>query len=262
MEPLVIGVIVVAVAAAGWVIWQQQRTRALRTRYADEYDRTVSKLGRRRGEAELVRRKARVRELNIQSLSPTEQVRYLAEWRRVQEQFVDDPKGAVMRGSDLVEEVLRGRGYPVMAAFDRQVADISVDHPRVVQNYRLAREIVARQRRGDASTEDLRQGMVLYRELFEDLLEDPEEPVVTTERVVTRPVERDVAIEDRAPARRRSIEREVGHDRSHRGSRAVDGRFRRRRPRSLEPLPELLMQPGASSRSAWFLLALLSESVP
>jgi sugar-specific transcriptional regulator TrmB len=208
MEPLVIGLIVVAAAVLGWIIWQQQRTRSLRTRYADEYDRTVTELGRRQGEAELVRREARVRELNIQPLSATERVRYLAEWRRVQEQFVDDPKGAVMRGNDLVEEVLRSRGYPITDDFDRQVADISVDHPRVVQNYRLAREIVGRYRRGSASTEDLRQGMVLYRELFEDLLEDTPADV-RTERVVSRPVERDVAIQDRDEARRRYIDREA-----------------------------------------------------
>jgi hypothetical protein len=208
MEPLVIGLIVVAAAVLGWIIWQQQRTRSLRTRYADEYDRTVTELGRRQGEAELVRREARVRELNIQPLSATERVRYLAEWRRVQEQFVDDPKGAVMRGNDLVEEVLRSRGYPITDDFDRQVADISVDHPRVVQNYRLAREIVGRYRRGSASTEDLRQGMVLYRELFEDLLEDTPADV-RTERVVSRPVERDVAIQERDEARRRYVDREA-----------------------------------------------------
>ena len=208
MEPLVIGLIVVAAAVLGWIIWQQQRTRSLRTRYADEYDRTVTELGRRQGEAELVRREARVRELNIQPLSATERVRYLAEWRRVQEQFVDDPKGAVMRGNDLVEEVLRSRGYPITDDFDRQVADISVDHPRVVQNYRLAREIVGRYRRGSASTEDLRQGLVLYRELFEDLLEDTPADV-RTERVVSRPVERDVAIQERDEARRRYVDREA-----------------------------------------------------
>lgn len=208
MEPLLIGVIVVAAAAIGWVIWQQQRTRTLRTRYADEYDRTVSELGRRRGEAELVRREARVRELNIIPLSPTEQVRYVAEWRRVQEQFVDDPRGAVARGHALVEEVLRGRGYPV-ADFDRQVADISVDHPRVAQNFRLAREIRLRQQRGSASTEDLRQAMVLYRELFEDLIEDEPVSEVRTERVVSRPVEHDMVVEERDASRRRYVDREV-----------------------------------------------------
>lgn len=202
MEPLLLGVVIVAAAVIGWLAWEQQRTRALRARYVDEYDGTVSELGRRGGEAELVRREARVRELNIQPLSATEQVRYAAEWRRVQEYFVDDPKGAVMDGRDLVEEVLRGRGYPIAGDFDLRVADISVDHPRLVQNYRLAREIVARHRRGSASTEDLRQAMVLYRELFDDLLEHTDVVDVRTERVVTRPVVRDVAIENRVGDRR------------------------------------------------------------
>jgi hypothetical protein len=206
MEPLVIGIIVVAAAVIGWLVWQQQRTRSLRTRYADEYDRTVSELGRRRGEAELVKREVRVRELDIRPLSATERERYLADWRHVQEQFVDDPKGAVIRGNDLVEDVLRARGYPVTDDFDRQVADLSVDHPRVVQNYRLAREIGVRHRRGAATTEDLRQAMVLYRELFEDLLVDTD---TKAERVVTRPVERDVVIEQRDGDRRPRIDREV-----------------------------------------------------
>jgi hypothetical protein len=200
MDPLVIGIIVVAAAVIGWLVWQQQRTRSLRTRYADEYDRTVSELGRRRGEAELVKREVRVRELDIRPLSATERERYLADWRHVQEQFVDDPKGAVIRGNDLVEDVLRARGYPVTDDFDRQVADLSVDHPRVVQNYRLAREIGVRHRRGAATTEDLRQAMVLYRELFEDLLVDTD---TKAERVVTRPVEQ------RDGDRRPRIDREV-----------------------------------------------------
>ena len=203
MEPLVIGVIVVAVAVIGWMILQQQRSQAPRARYANEYDRTVSELVRRRGQAELVRREDRHDELKFLPLSATEQVRYHAEWRRVQEQFVDDPQGAVMDGRDLVEEVLRGRGFPIAADFDQRVADISVDHPRVVQNYRLAREIVARHRSGSTSTEELRQAMVLYRELFQDLLDDPEDTPVSTERVVTRPVEHDVVIKGREGTRRR-----------------------------------------------------------
>jgi hypothetical protein len=206
MEPLVIGIIVVAAAVIGWLLWQQQRTRTLRTRYAGEYDRTVSELGRQRGEAELVRREARVRELDIRPLSATERERYLADWRHVQEQFVDDPRGAVIRGNDLVEDVLRARGYPVTDDFDRQVADLSVHHPRVVQNYRLAREIASRHRRGAANTEDLRQAMVLYRELFEDLLADAD---IQVERVVTRPVERDMVIDQRGGERSRRIDREV-----------------------------------------------------
>lgn len=207
MEPWVWVAIVVAAAVVGWVAWSARRTQTLRSRYATEYDRTVSELGRRRGEAELARREARVRELDIRPLSGAERDRYLGEWRNVQEQFVDDPKGAVTRGQDLVEDVLRARGYP-MADFDRQVADLSVDHARVVENYRLARDITIRHRRGEASTEDLRQAMVLYRELFEDLLTDSSEDM---ERIVKRPVERDIESEQRVDdgRRRRPLDREV-----------------------------------------------------
>ena len=208
MQPLVIGVVVVLAAVLGWFLWQQQRTRGLRTRYADEYDRTVAELGRRRGEAELVQRQARVRELHIRPLSPTERERFIADWRTIQEQFVDDPKAAVTRGDELVDHVMRARGYPI-TDFDRQVADLSVDHPRVVQNYRLAREIGTRHERGAASTEDLRQAMVLYRELFEDLLEETPADSARVEKVVTRPVERDIRDLRAERPRRTDNDREV-----------------------------------------------------
>ena len=125
MDPLVIGIIVIAaLAIIGVVLWQQQRTRRLQTRYVSEYDRTVAELGRRRGEAELVSREERVRQLDIRPLSAAERERFVADWRHVQEQFVDDPRGAVTRGDQLVDEVMRARGYPI-ADFDRQIADLS-----------------------------------------------------------------------------------------------------------------------------------------
>jgi hypothetical protein len=106
----------------------------------------------------------------------------------VQAMFVDDPRGAITRADGLVEEVMKVRGYPV-SDFDQRAADLSVHHGRVVENYRAAREIAIRHRRGMATTEDLRQAMVYYRELFQDLLEDREH---MTERPVERAVERDV----------------------------------------------------------------------
>lgn len=194
MDPLVIGIIVIAaLAIVGVVVWQQQRTRRLQTRYASEYDRTVTELGRRKGEAELVNREERVRQLDIRPLSVAERDRFVSDWRRVQEQFVDDPRGAVTRGDQLVDDVMRARGYPV-ADFDRQIADLSVDHPRVVNNYRTARDIAHRHHRGEASTEDLRQAMVLYRELFEDLLETGATVDTKAERVVETPVQRGDAL--------------------------------------------------------------------
>jgi hypothetical protein len=199
------------VAVVGWLAWQAQRTQRLRSRYAGEYDRAVGELGRRRGEAELLDRQQRVQQLNLRPLSAAERDRCVADWRRVQEQFVDDPAGAVTRGDELVDQVMHARGYPV-ADFDRQVADLSVDHPRVVQNYRVARDIAARHQRGAASTEDLRQAMVLYRELFEDLLETRTSSSARSavEREVPTTVQRaddlDVA---RAQSRLRGFDREA-----------------------------------------------------
>ena len=207
MNPLVIGIIVVAAAVVGWLLWQQTRTRKLRSQYDTEYDRTVSELGRRRGEAELLQRKARVRTLDIRPLTVRERERFVADWRQVQEQFVDDPKTAVARGDQLVDEAMHARGYPV-ADFERQVADLSVDHPRVVENYRTARVIAARHQRGEASTEDLRQAMVLYRDLFEDLLETPAGQA--HEREVIKTVQRADEIDaSRASARFRDFDREA-----------------------------------------------------
>ena len=107
------------------------------------------------------------------------------------------------RGDELVDEVMRTRGYPI-TDFDRQVADLSVDHPRVVDNYRKARELASRHRRGAASTEDLRQAMVLYRELFDDLLEVAPVESARSERVVARSIERDRDDEVPITSRRRA----------------------------------------------------------
>jgi hypothetical protein len=199
----------VAAAVIGWLLWQQQRTQKLRSQYSTEYDRAVGELGRRRGEAELLHRQERVRQLDIRPLGSTERDRFSADWRRVQEQFVDDPEGAVARGDQLVDEVMRARGYPI-ADFERQVADLSVDHPRVVENYRMARMIAVKRERGSASTEELRQAMVYYRELFEDLLTTPATTDTRREREVIKSVERADEVEAlRARPRSTDIDREV-----------------------------------------------------
>jgi hypothetical protein len=172
MDPLVIGIIVVAAAVIGWLLWQQQRTQKLRSQYSTEYDRAVGELGRRRGEAELLHRQERVRQLDIRPLGSTERDRFSADWRRVQEQFVDDPEGAVARGDQLVDEVMRARG--------------------------------------SASTEELRQAMVDYRELFEDLLTTPATTDTRREREVIKSVERADEVEAvRARPRSTDIDREV-----------------------------------------------------
>lgn len=199
-------VVVSALVLGGWLIWQRQRTRDLRAHYQREYDRTVSTLGRRRGEAELVHREKRVHDLVIRPLSAAERAAFSADWRRVQEEFVDDPEGAVTHGDRLVDDVMHARGYPV-ADFERRVEDLSVDHPRMVENYRAARAIAARHERGHATTEELRQAMVFYRELFDELLAGSDAPV--REREVIRTVERDDEVGLRHRPRPSDTSREV-----------------------------------------------------
>ena len=167
---VVVGVLVLA--ALAWVVTQRKRSEELRTRYGPEYERTVHEVGDvRRAESELVKRQERVEHLDIRPLHADQRIGYLQQWRRVQARFVDDPKGACTEADQLVEDVMRMRGYPV-SDFDQRAADLSVHHPHVVENYRAARDIALRHRRGEATTEDLRQAMVHYRALFDELLDD------------------------------------------------------------------------------------------
>ena len=193
MSIAAIVIIVAAVAAVGATAWyvgmRRRHTEDLRMRYGKEYSRTVSELGsQRRAERELERRQERVDALEIRPLLPDQRALFMQEWRGVQSLFVDDPGGAISRADGLVEEVMKVRGDPV-SDFDQRAADLSVHHGRVIDNYRAAREIAERHRRGAASTEELRRAMVHYRELFQDLLEDREQPV---ERAVERPIEREL----------------------------------------------------------------------
>jgi hypothetical protein len=168
-------VIVAAVVVVGVVWWQLQRKRseALRARFGSEYDRVVDTTGDvKAAEATLEARARRVKALNIVPLSRSDADRFGTSWRGVQERFVDDPQGAVTEADRLVGEVMHVRGYP-LGDFEQRVEDISVDHPDVVINYRAAREIAQSHARGQATTEDLRQAMVHYRALFNDLLDRP-----------------------------------------------------------------------------------------
>jgi len=198
---IIVAAVAIVGAAAWYVALQRRHTDDLRTRYGSEYTRTVSELGsQRRAEHELERRQERVEALDIHPLAVEQRTRFAQEWRNVQSLFVDDPGGAITRADGLVEEVMKVRGYPV-SDFDQRAADLSVHHAHVIENYRAARDIATRHRRGAASTEELRRAMVHYRELFEDLLEDREHPM---ERAVERPVERELP-----PANRRVAEAPV-----------------------------------------------------
>jgi len=166
-----IAIVAVFAAVATWMYLQKRRTEQLRGRFGPEYDRTVKERGdRAKAESALQARAVRVERLHIRTLSPDDAARFSESWRRVQNRFVDDPRGAVTDADRLVAEVMQARGYPV-GEFEQRVEDISVDHPNVVMNYRAAHDIARDHERGKATTEDLRQAMVHYRALFQDLLE-------------------------------------------------------------------------------------------
>ena len=172
MQTLAI-VIVVAVLLVGLIAWMaygQMQTRRLKRRFGPEYDAVLKRTGSKvKAEAELKRREKRVQKFEIVPLSPAEVTRFSQAWMRLQGSFVDDPKGVLIEADRLVRELLLKRGYPV-ADFDLRAADISVDHPVVVDNYRAAQRIVSLDQRGEATTEDLRKAMVHFRALFDELL--------------------------------------------------------------------------------------------
>jgi hypothetical protein len=155
----IIAAIVVAVGL--WFVMETRRRRRLRARFGPEYERTVLDVGSvRRAEATL----------QLRALSAADSARFAETWRELQTRFVDAPQAAVTEADRLIGEVMTARGYP-LGDFDQRSADISVDHPQVVAHYRAARDIARRQGSGEATTEDLRQALVHYRALFEDLLD-------------------------------------------------------------------------------------------
>jgi hypothetical protein len=169
---LVIAIIaVLAIAAAVWMYMQKKRTERLRSRFGPEYERVLESDGdKRRAESVLEERQKRIEKLDIRPLSLEDRRRFEQAWIREQSRFVDDPQGAVAEADRLIGEAMKTRGYPI-GDFEQRAADISVDHPMVVENYRIAHEIALRDRRGEADTEDLRKAMVHYRALFEELLD-------------------------------------------------------------------------------------------
>jgi len=166
----IVAVIAVAAVVLAWFYIERRRRERIRTRFGPEYQRTVREAGDpRRAESILERREKRVSQYPIRTLTPDERVPFSDAWRQVQGLFVDDPGGAVSQGDALVTDLMAARGYP-MNDFERRAEDLSVDHPVIVQHYREARAIAERHERKAASTEDLRQALVHYRALFDDLL--------------------------------------------------------------------------------------------
>jgi len=176
MDPLdmnlLVGVVIVAlIVVAAWLYFRRRESRTLEERFGPEYNRTVDELGSRsKAESELRARQKRVEQLHIVPLSPAEATHFSDAWRVLQGRFVDNPHGVLADADLLVRELMGKRGYP-MGDFERRAADISVDHPAVVDHYRAAHAIALRDRHGEADTEALRQAVVHYRALFAELLE-------------------------------------------------------------------------------------------
>lgn len=173
---LTIGAVVIVVAGiAAWLVRQKHRTARLRTQFGGpEYARAVREGGnQRRAEAKLEERAERVESFHVRALSANDHARFIESWHKVQSRFVDSPGGAVTEADQLLGDVMSVRGYPV-SDFEQRAADISVDHPLVMENYRAAHGIAVRQTLGQASTEDLRVAMIHYRTLFESLVGEPE----------------------------------------------------------------------------------------
>lgn len=175
----VVFILVAVIAAALWR--RNHRTERLRKRFGRaEYDRSMRQgYTRREAEAGLDGRMHRVGGMRIQPLGEGDRARFLESWRGLQSRFVDRPAGAVMEADQLLGDVMTKRGYPV-GDFGQRADDLSVDHPVVLERYRAAHEIALRQARAQASTEELRQAMVHYRTLFEELVNEPAQPLANT----------------------------------------------------------------------------------
>jgi hypothetical protein len=162
---------VVLLAAIGWYYAREQRSRRLRSRFGPEYEFAMREFGSRpKAEEALAKREKRMEKIHVHPLSHEEHMRFADEWHTVQSHFVDDPGESIREADRLVSEVMRARGYP-MSEFEHRAEDLSVDHPHVVRNYRAAHQIAMAHERGQAGTEDLRKGLVYYRDLFDELLE-------------------------------------------------------------------------------------------
>jgi hypothetical protein len=196
---VLIAVAVVAVLAL--MVWQalaRRRTSRLQGQFGPEYERTVDATeNKREAEAELAAREERRRELAIRPLSNAARDRYLHSWQTVQAQFVDDPRAAVASADSLIQSVMAERGYPV-EDFDQRAADVSVDHPHVVENYRDGHRLAQASASGSDSTEDLRQAMRHYRALFDELVEpDADQPIEREQRSQGDAAERDRDVVER-----------------------------------------------------------------
>jgi hypothetical protein len=170
---LAIVIALVVLAGIAYFI-KNQRSQKLRSRFGPEYTRAVEETGNKdKAEAKLQKLADRVERFKLKPLSPEARANFSSSWQRIQSRFVDDPKGALTEADNLIQEIMVARGYPT-SDFEQRAADISVDHPLVVEHYRAGHEISLRHAQGRASTEDMRQAMIHYRTLFSELTGEPE----------------------------------------------------------------------------------------
>ena len=174
---IIIGACTVALVVMLMIVWgvrrqrSRRRTEELRRLFGPEYDSALAYYGsRRRAEAALESRLHRVERFEVRQLSATERARFTSEWDAVQARFVDHPRGAVTEADELINAVLVARGYPGIT-FEQRSSDLSVHHPRMIDSYRRANSIVAKAGKNEATTEELRTAMILYRALFEELVQ-------------------------------------------------------------------------------------------
>jgi len=168
---------ILAIVAAAVLVFLRQRSAKLRARFGPEYDRVVAEKGNRfKAEAELESVEKRVKSYPLKALSPPERNSFQQSWRNIQATFVDDPARALFQADQLLGEVMLARGYPV-SDFENRAAEISVDHATVIADSRAGHEIAVRRSQGQATTEDLRKGMIHYRALFDELVGEEQIPL-------------------------------------------------------------------------------------
>jgi hypothetical protein len=171
---LVLVIVVLAMATfAIATYFSRKRTKHLRDRFGPEYGRLTRETGSQRAvEKQLEEREKRAAKFSIHPLTEEDRRRFSAQWQQVQAEFVDDPKASLIHADDMLGTVMVARGYP-MSDFEQRSADLSVDHPTVVQHYHAAHGIALAHRRGEATTEDMRQAMIHYRSLYDELVSEP-----------------------------------------------------------------------------------------
>jgi hypothetical protein len=179
---LIAAAVVLVIAAIVMSMRGKKRSRQLQSQFGPEYDRTIESAdSKRKAEAELAERQERREQLDIRPLSSAARERYTTQWQTVQAQFVDNPPGAVASADTLIQSVMGDRGYPVND-FETRAADVSVDHPHVVENYREGHRLAEQSANGNGSTEELRQAMRHYRALFDELVEPDSDADAPTAR--------------------------------------------------------------------------------